>query len=88
MKKYLKAIEELRLAYPNLEYIDGCLFNAEELIEEQGKELIEDFYDGYEIWEGDGSGNPEKEELRLVSGKEYIEVHYYGDYEEAYNQIP
>lgn len=85
--KQLSPIQDLKNIYPNLEYLNGELFNAEELIDSDANELIEDHYDGDECYIGDGSNNPENDVLASLCGKDYIEARFDSDYDEAFQNI-
>ena len=87
MKTQYYTIEYLKALYPNLEYVDDILYLGEEVIQEDARQLIEDHYDGWTVTKGHPSGNPELETFEEVDGAEYIEYHFDGDYEEAFNLI-
>jgi hypothetical protein len=81
------AIEDLKALHPNLTYEDGILANGDDLIDSEADELINDHYEGFKVTKAHASNNPELEYDEAVSGKEYVALHFYGDYEEAFNQI-
>jgi hypothetical protein len=85
--KYKSAIQELKDAYPHLTYEDGRLWDGDELIEEDANSLIRDHFQDYEIIRPSPDNDPQKETIEKVSGRTYIEIHFYGDYEESFNQI-
>ena len=87
MKTQHYTIEYLKALYPNLEYVDDILYLGEEVIQENARQLIEDHYDGWTVTKGHSSGNPELDYDEEVSGEEYIEYKFSGDYEEAFNLI-
>ena len=87
MKTQYYTIEYLKALYPNLEYVDDILYLGEEVIQEDARQLIEDHYDGWTVTKGHSSGNPELDYDEEVSGEEYIEYNFFGDYEEAFNLI-
>ena len=87
MKTQHYTIEYLKALYPDLEYVDDILYLGEEVIQEDARQLIEDHYDGWTVTKGHSSGNPELETFEKVDGAEYIEYHFDGDYEEAFNLI-
>ena len=87
MKTQHYTIEYLKALYPDLEYVDDILYLGEEVIQENARQLIEDHYDGWELTIPHPSGNPELETFEEVDGAEYIEYHFDGDYEEAFNLI-
>jgi hypothetical protein len=88
MKKYLSAIDELKMAYPNLQYEDGSLFNEDELISDKADELIEDHFENHNVIDNDGSNNPEMDfERKASSGKEYVEIMCNNNYEESFLSI-
>lgn len=89
MKKlrYTSVVFDLKAQYENLVYEDGQLFNGEELIEPEADKYINDHYDDFELTRLGSGNNPENEYYEKVNGNEYVEIHFYGDYEEAFNQI-
>lgn len=85
----LTSIEKIKKQHPTVEYIDGQLFVDEELLclEMLTKRMIEDHYEWWTATKGHSSGNPELDYDEKVSGAEYIEYEFFGDYNEAFSQI-
>lgn len=83
---------ELKRKYPSCYYDEDmntiCIDVNEEpqMVAEDAKELIEDYYDGEELHIHHSSGNPELEESEKVTGREYITGWFDGDYNEAFEQ--
>ncbi len=80
---------ELKRKYPSCYYdrdLDAIMIDYETSICDDASELIEDHYDG-EKWDCmTSSGNPEDMVLEELTGKEYVEAAFYGDYNEAFEQ--
>jgi len=87
MKTQYYTIEYLKALHPTLEYADGNVFVGEEIIQEDVDWLIEDYYNGLEVYKGHSSKNPELDYPEIVDGKEYIELEFDGDYSAAFDQI-
>lgn len=73
MANELTALEELLLAFQNLEYEDNALFDGEMLIEHEADKLISEHYAGFDSL--------------CPDGREYINQKFRGDFEEAFNQV-
>lgn len=80
---------ELKRKYPSCYYhrdYDAIMIDDETSIADDASELIEEHYDG-EKWECmTSSGNPEDMVMESLTGKEYVEAAFYGDYNEAFEQ--
>ena len=83
---------EIKRKYPSCYYnedVDAILIDGDDeplTIAEDAKELIEEHYDG-EKWDCmTSSGNPEDMVMETLTGKEYVEAAFYGDYNEAFEQ--
>ena len=87
MKTQYYTIEYLKALYPDLEYADNTLYLGEQVVQEDADWLIEEHYDGWTVTKGHSSGNPELDYEEKVSGAEYIEYEFFGDYNEAFNLI-
>lgn len=85
--KTLYAIQEIKAAYPQAEYVDGDLYLEDQLVETDVDELIAEYYDDFEVTRASWDNDPQKEYFEKVSGREYIKIHFYGSYEDAYNEI-
>lgn len=70
---YNGSVDYLKEIYPNLEYVDGELFNADDLIETNADSLIAEYYDNFDNLLSDGS--------------EYIDRSFGGDYEVAFKNV-
>lgn len=88
-------IEKLKIG-DTIEYVDGEIYSKyiddEPLFNEQEtRSLITEYYEGRTVNLGDGSGNPEKDYDKNVTGKQYLEYHFnsiFGiDYKKAYEAI-
>jgi len=83
---------ELKHKYPSCYYnedVDAILIDSDDeplTIADDAIELIEEHYDG-EKWDClTSSGNPEDMVMESLTGKEYIEAAFDGDYNEAFEQ--
>jgi hypothetical protein len=86
-------LQKLKLKYPDCYYDKNieCIMifdvNGEpETICEDANEMIEDHYEG-EKMECSSGGNPEDDTYEAVTGKEYVEGEFGGDYEYAFDNI-
>ena len=81
---------ELKKKYPECYYdrdFDCILIADETIIAEDASEIIEEFYEGEE-WDClTSSGNPEDMVTERLTGKEYIELAFNGNYTRAFNDI-
>lgn len=70
---YNGSVDYLKEIYPNLEYVDGELFNGNDLIESNADSLIAEYYENFDNM--------------LYDGREYIDRSFGGDYELAFKCI-
>lgn len=80
-------LEDLMILHPRLQYIDGELWEDDELIEKEGDEVLRQHFDGFEVTISHSSGNPELETFETVSGSKYIELKFGNDYKEAFENV-
>jgi hypothetical protein len=87
-------LQKLKLKYPDCYYDKD--FDCIMIIDAQGEpqticedanEWIEDHYEGEKMDCFTNSGNPEDMVLESVTGKEYVEGEFGGDYEDAFINI-
>lgn len=69
--KHLTILQELKMAYPHLELVDGNLYNEDELIEADGFRIIEDHYTDFDNF--------------MPEGRDYIQTKFFNRYDEAFN---
>lgn len=84
-------LERLKTEYPNLCWIDGCIYKSKNHVnplynEVESLDLLFDYYTGYDIVEKGFMGNPEEESIREATPLEYITANF-KDMEDAFNSI-
>jgi len=81
---------ELKRKYPSCYYdrdLDAIMIDDETSIADDARELIEEMYDGEKLDCFTSSGNPEDMVLETVTGKEYIEATFNGNYKRAFEEL-
>jgi hypothetical protein len=81
---------ELKKKYPDCYYdqeYDAIMIDDETSIADDARELIEEMYDGEKLDCFTSSGNPEDMVYEAVTGREYIESYYNGNYSQAFEDL-
>jgi hypothetical protein len=81
---------DLKKKYPDCYYhedYDAIMIDDETSIADDASELIEEFYDGEEWDCFTSSDNPEDMVIESLSGKEYIDAAFNGNYKHAFDNI-
>lgn len=80
-------LEDLMILHPRLQYVDGELWEDDELVEQEGDEVIRQHFDSFEVTVPHPSGNPELERFEEVSGRNYIFLKFNNNYKEAFDAV-
>lgn len=83
-------LQKIKQKYPDCYYdqdIDAIMTDDETIIADDARELIEDHFDGEKMNCMTSSGNPEDMIYETVTGKEFIDGYFGGDYHHAFDNI-
>lgn len=86
----MKEIEEIVKRYPEIDYdpwLDELYDYDDSVSYNGGKALIEAYFEGMDIVVSHPSDDPQKELSYTVSGEDYIEIEFMGNYNKALERI-